>query len=398
MASIPKYVDEDDISLTSTESEQYNSDTEFEVEKILAEKGSKNNKFYLISWLDYPIEKATWEPQKHVGPEILGTWNKRKQRQEEGKEERFDVDQWTNRVKKLENERADRKRRRAAKRKRVRKAELEALAAKNARKQQHADSDASSSEALEENEFVDYAGMRQKGAVKRKVSVRRSPLKTASKGPSIDELYDRVDKADAKIEEGSHRKKKSGKRTGRSSETNLAQHVTDPEEDVPLAKAKRSDSTARPLSASISGPSAQQLSVSRATSAAAKSSVTAQRSVAAKPAAASRQPTAGRTASSHSIDASRPPMPASIVSANSTDSNRGMNPPRGGLNIRAGKRATRGGSNVGPRNVFEAREAPKSERPNLLKNATNAVETKPFGNMRFRRLVTILNCFSTRQF
>jgi hypothetical protein len=49
------------------------------------------------------------------------------------------------------------------------------------------------------------------------------------------------------------------------------------------------------------------------------------------------------------------------------------------------KSATRGGSNLGPKNVFAAREPPK-QRPNLLQNAANSSkDPKTFANMHLRR-------------
>lgn len=215
MAASPEYHDEDDIALTSTASERYDSDTEFLVERVLAEKESKGKKFFLIAWQDYPIEKATWEPEKNMGPEILGSWQERKQLEDQGSEKPFDVDQWTMQVEKLEHEKADRKRRRAAKRKRIIKAKLEAMATNRAVKRE--ESDKSSSEAVEENEFVDSSEMKNRGTKKRKkkASVGKPPLKLPAKVPSIDKAYAVADQADAVIEE--RPSKKAGKAKSRAS-------------------------------------------------------------------------------------------------------------------------------------------------------------------------------------
>ena len=38
----------------------------FEVEKIITCKFCKNNKYYLIKWLSYPITESTWEPKSNI--------------------------------------------------------------------------------------------------------------------------------------------------------------------------------------------------------------------------------------------------------------------------------------------------------------------------------------------
>lgn len=111
--------DEDDISLTSTESEDYGSDAEFTVDRILAEKGPAKNKYYLISWEGYPEEKSTWEPQENVGAETLEEWAERLAREKQGLDEPFDVDKFQATIKRLKEEKEDRHKRRVAKRRRL---------------------------------------------------------------------------------------------------------------------------------------------------------------------------------------------------------------------------------------------------------------------------------------
>ncbi|KAK6583590.1 hypothetical protein PZA11_003320 [Diplocarpon coronariae] len=348
--------DEDDISVTSTVSDQYSADDEFEVDRILAEKdGPQSGKFYLISWLDYPIEKATWEPAVHVGPECLDVWKERLQREKDGLEQPFNIEEWEAKLLKAENEKADRKRRREAKRKRLRKANLQALAEKIAGKP--SDSDASSSEAMEENLVDADRGQRTKRDVRRKKApartpqARKPPPKAAVKGTSFEELDDELSKADARIEE--MQIGKSSNASNRAREISPNQYVSDSDEDLPLAQISRIQPRTQPVS-STSGSSAQVLIKAPPT----KLPTTAQSSSAVGPPAASRPP--------------------SIRTTRETPH------PPGVLSNKAGKRATRGGPNIA-RNVFETRE-PVKLSANLLTNAMKtSIEPKVFGNISHRR-------------
>ena len=58
--------DNGSISVSSTTSEDYTSDQEFEVERILAEKYEGGRKYHLVFWSRYPEEKSTWEPRKKI--------------------------------------------------------------------------------------------------------------------------------------------------------------------------------------------------------------------------------------------------------------------------------------------------------------------------------------------
>ncbi|KAL4949659.1 hypothetical protein BDW69DRAFT_173898 [Aspergillus filifer] len=115
-------VSDDEISLTSTvESEQQ---SEYDVEEILAESDHfQDGVRYLVRWLGYPVERSSWEPADsfHLGfDRTLSDWQEKKQRISEGKEQPFDVDALETKIQQLQDEQAERKRRRAAKRHRLR--------------------------------------------------------------------------------------------------------------------------------------------------------------------------------------------------------------------------------------------------------------------------------------
>ncbi|KAL4960303.1 putative Chromo domain protein Chp1p [Aspergillus stella-maris] len=115
-------VSDDEISLTSTvESEQQ---PEYDVEEILAESDQfEDGVRYLVRWLGYPVERSSWEPADsfHLGfDQTLSDWQETKQRISEGKEQPFDVDALETKIQQLHDEQAERKRRRAAKRHKLR--------------------------------------------------------------------------------------------------------------------------------------------------------------------------------------------------------------------------------------------------------------------------------------
>ncbi|KKK18710.1 hypothetical protein ARAM_001211 [Aspergillus rambellii] len=113
---------DDDISLASTvESDQ---ESEYEVETILAEYEFEDGIRYLVQWTGYPIERCTWEPRRSFGAvQILRDWETKKQDIAQGRCSAFDVASWEARLLQLEEDRQERKRKRAAKR---RKAEIAA--------------------------------------------------------------------------------------------------------------------------------------------------------------------------------------------------------------------------------------------------------------------------------
>jgi len=114
-------LDEDAISIHSTESEAYSSDQEFPVECILAEKKEAHNRlYYLISWAGYPEEKSTWEPRNNIqDPAILKVWKETKNLEAEGKKQPFDLAGFKARLEELKKAKQERHRLRKIKRKRL---------------------------------------------------------------------------------------------------------------------------------------------------------------------------------------------------------------------------------------------------------------------------------------
>jgi hypothetical protein len=114
-------LDEDALSITSSQNEEYSSDEEFLVERILAEKrGADNEILYLIYWAGYPEEKSTWEPKDNIqDPDILETWKARKDLEARGDEPAFDVVGFSARIAQIERARAQRHRLRKVKRRRL---------------------------------------------------------------------------------------------------------------------------------------------------------------------------------------------------------------------------------------------------------------------------------------
>ncbi|CZR53643.1 uncharacterized protein PAC_03523 [Phialocephala subalpina] len=112
-------LEDDAISLTSTQGSEYDPDKEFNVVRILAEKLQNGKKLFLIQWENYPIERSTWEPKDHISPEIHEAWKERKQREKRGIEEAFDVPSFQQTLRRLAKEKQARQKLRKAKRKRL---------------------------------------------------------------------------------------------------------------------------------------------------------------------------------------------------------------------------------------------------------------------------------------
>jgi chromo domain-containing protein 1 len=113
--------EDDAVSITSSHSEQYDSDQEFLVERVLAEKkGEDGNMYFLISWADYPEEKSTWEPKENIqDPEILRTWKKRKDQEDRGLKPKFSIARFNARLEDFARAKEARRRRRKNKRRRL---------------------------------------------------------------------------------------------------------------------------------------------------------------------------------------------------------------------------------------------------------------------------------------
>jgi len=71
-------LEDDAISLTSTQSEEHDSSQDFNVDGVLAKKTKHGRKIYLLSWTGYPEEKSIWEPRKNISAEMLESWNEKK--------------------------------------------------------------------------------------------------------------------------------------------------------------------------------------------------------------------------------------------------------------------------------------------------------------------------------
>ncbi|KAK3490956.1 uncharacterized protein B0T23DRAFT_173877 [Neurospora hispaniola] len=119
--STPAVEDEDDnISLASTASVQHDPDEEFEVEDILLEEPDDDGQqVYLVKWERYPLEQCTWEPEDNLGDELIEMWREKQLRQEAGEEEPFDVREFRAAVNRAKKAKADRHRRRNAKRRKL---------------------------------------------------------------------------------------------------------------------------------------------------------------------------------------------------------------------------------------------------------------------------------------
>ncbi|GAB1313345.1 Chromo domain-containing protein [Madurella fahalii] len=111
--------DDDTISLTSTVS-GHDPDREYEVEDILAEAPNEHGVMhYLVDWTGFPLHEATWEPESNLGDELKALWEETKAKHATGELEPFDVQKYYDAREKAKEEKAERHRRRNAKRKRL---------------------------------------------------------------------------------------------------------------------------------------------------------------------------------------------------------------------------------------------------------------------------------------
>ena len=201
-------VEDDAISITSTQATEYPEDFEFEVDRILAERMMDGKKRYLISWLNYPDERSTWEPRANIrDPAIVDLWKERKMRETRGIDPPFDLAIFNARVSKLAEEKAHRRRMRKAKRRRL----GIPVSPSDSENQQSDDSD-SSVEAMEEgDEPEDDSGFRR--GTKKKSSAPpnkpKKPFKVLVTGDSSSDVDANMD---------TRRKKKSNRGTRASPE------------------------------------------------------------------------------------------------------------------------------------------------------------------------------------
>jgi chromo domain-containing protein 1 len=164
-------LDDDAISITSTVSETYDSEQEFTVHRILAEKTQSGRKIYLIRWEGYPIEKSTWEPKKNIqDDEILSLWKERKLRESKGLDEPFDISEFNALLARLAQEKAQRHRRRKAKRRR-----LGILVSPSESENEQVNDSDSSIEAIEENGLGEGPGVKTKSKGKGKPPLKKQP-------------------------------------------------------------------------------------------------------------------------------------------------------------------------------------------------------------------------------
>ncbi|GAP92874.1 putative chromo domain-containing protein [Rosellinia necatrix] len=93
----PQQLDDDDddsISITSTLPEDNDSEKEWEVDDILAERPHPDIPGalqYLISWEGFELEDATWEPVENLGDGLLAKWEENKAEIKAGTRKAFDL-------------------------------------------------------------------------------------------------------------------------------------------------------------------------------------------------------------------------------------------------------------------------------------------------------------------
>ncbi|ESZ89957.1 hypothetical protein SBOR_9666 [Sclerotinia borealis F-4128] len=116
-------LEEDEISklsIESTDEEQYPSDHEYTVERILAQKSKDGQQLYLIRWANFPEEASSWEPRRNLlDKTIIDAWKGRRIRESEGLDTPYDVGKLEALKKMVEDSKAQRDRLRREKRKRL---------------------------------------------------------------------------------------------------------------------------------------------------------------------------------------------------------------------------------------------------------------------------------------
>jgi hypothetical protein len=112
--------DADSISVNS--SKVSDEDSEYAVEKILAEEPhhETGEMMYLIKWENYPLQSSTWEPAENLlSPQILSDWQRDKDAVEAGTSPPFNMELYLEIMERHNDEKEERKERRAAKRRRL---------------------------------------------------------------------------------------------------------------------------------------------------------------------------------------------------------------------------------------------------------------------------------------
>ncbi|KAK9417573.1 hypothetical protein SUNI508_08724 [Seiridium unicorne] len=117
-------VDDDSISLTSTLDSEHDSDEEFVVEAILAERPHENptrkgENQYLVLWENYPLHRGTWEGIDNLSDELYQQWCEQRDREIRKKRVPFDVRQYEKALVEEDKRKAARHALRNAKRQRL---------------------------------------------------------------------------------------------------------------------------------------------------------------------------------------------------------------------------------------------------------------------------------------
>ncbi|KAI0914624.1 hypothetical protein F4823DRAFT_557970 [Ustulina deusta] len=86
--------DEDNLSITSTNAEDNDSEREWEVDDVLAERPHPDipgASQYLIKWDGFQLEDSTWEPVENLGDGLLAKWEENRAEIGAGKRDTFDL-------------------------------------------------------------------------------------------------------------------------------------------------------------------------------------------------------------------------------------------------------------------------------------------------------------------
>lgn len=106
--------DTDSVATASTEVSISLPGQEYPVERILAEKDKLGERHFFIKWADYPIERATWEPESSIiDPTLISAWDAQKRA---GAMKPFDLAAWEANKQRLDEESKKRKLKRREKR------------------------------------------------------------------------------------------------------------------------------------------------------------------------------------------------------------------------------------------------------------------------------------------